>query len=90
MLVTISHDAARVLRTSPSLVRTHVGISAAVRVGALIDGHWRFTLSSRHAVVLRAWCLHQADTLRQSSPTTATLLASAAGDIQAAVDAGAS
>jgi hypothetical protein len=88
MLVTISRDAARLLRTSPSLIRAHLGVATAVRAGALIDGRWQFTLGSRGAGALGAWCLNEADTLRKSSPTIATLLASAAGDIQAAVDAG--
>jgi hypothetical protein len=90
MLVTISPDAARLLRTSTALIRASSGAAKAVRAGALIDGRWQFTLGSLGAVTLRTWCLNEADTRRTSSPTIATLLASAGADIQAAVDAGTS
>ena len=61
MLVTISRDAARVLRVSTSLAYQYSAIAAAIKGGQLSDGRWRFSLTPDDAIHLRAWCEIQAD-----------------------------
>ena len=85
MLVTISRDAARVLRVSTSLAYQYSAIAAAIKGGQVSEGRWRFTLTRDDAIHLRAWCKDQADALRRTDAVLATLFDGIAADLTAMI-----
>jgi hypothetical protein len=85
MLVTISADAARLVRRTPSLLsRLKVATATAIREGHLIGGRWQFRIAPDEATLLRASLHVEADARRSSDAVTARLLDGAAADITAA------
>src|SRR5262245_2574950 len=85
MLVGLSHDAARVVRTAASLRRLHPTLADTVRHARLIGGRGELRLTPGEATQLRAWCDTQADTWRYADPSTARLLEDASAAIVAAI-----
>ena len=85
MLVTISRDAARVLRVSMSLARQDRAMAAAIQGGRLSNGRWEFNLTPYQATSLRVWCDVQADALRRSDTARAALFDGVAADLTAAM-----
>ena len=81
MLVGLSHDAARVVRTAASLRRLHPTLADTVRHARLIGGRCELQLTPGEATQLRAWCDAQADTWRYADPSTARLFEGAAAAI---------
>jgi hypothetical protein len=85
LLVTISREAARVLRRSTLLVRQYEAIARTIQDGRVVKGRWACRLTSQEARDLRSWCIHQADRVRALEVDTAAVLEGAATDVSAAM-----
>jgi hypothetical protein len=85
VLVTISREAARVLRRSTALEHQYGKMARTIRGGRVVSGRWICWLTSQEARDLLSWCIHQADRVRPGDADGAAVLDGAATDIAATV-----
>jgi len=84
-LVTISTDAANVVRRVLFMRRLRGTTADKVRRGVFVDGRCQFRMTTAEATDLRAALNAETDALRPSSTAVARMLAGAAADITAAL-----
>jgi hypothetical protein len=85
VLMTISREAARILRRSTVLEHQYEALAHTIRGGRVVKGRWACRLTPLEARDLLSWCIHQADRVRPEDVDTAAVLQGAATDIAAAL-----
>ena len=85
LLMTISREAARILRSSTVLEHQYEAMAHTIRGGRLVKGRWAFRVPLQEARDLVSWCIHQADRIRGVDIDAAVVLEGAASDVASAI-----
>ena len=67
LLMTISREAARILRSSTVLEHQYEAMAHTIRGGRLVKGRWAFRVPLQEARDLVSWCIHQAERIAHST-----------------------